>query len=95
MLYIIDFFEDFNAEESEDTLEYFLNCHNASNIVRAKTCFESLSSPSFIDLTITNKTGCFQNTVATSIGLSDFHKSVIYNYLKSIFYEIITKRTVL
>ena len=65
-----------NAEESEDTLAYFLNCHNASNIVRDKTCFKSLSNPSCIDLIIGNKPSCFQNTVATSSGLSDCHKFV-------------------
>ena len=65
---------DFNAEESEDTLAYFLYCHNASKIVRDKTCFKSLSNPSCIDLIITNKPGCFQNSIATSIGLSDCHK---------------------
>ena len=67
---------EFNAEESENTLAYFLNCHNASNLVRDKACFKSLSNPSCIGLTITNKPGCFQNTIATSIGLSDCHKFV-------------------
>ena len=37
---------DFDAEESEDTFAYVLNCHNASNIVRDKTYFKSLSNPS-------------------------------------------------
>ena len=67
---------DFNAEESEDSLPYFLNCHNPSNLIRDKTCFKSLSNPSCTDLIITNKPGCFQNTIATSIGLSDCHKFV-------------------
>ena len=48
------------AEESEDTLAYFFNCHNASNLVRDKTCFKSLSNPSCTDPFITNKPGCFQ-----------------------------------
>ena len=67
---------DFNAEESEDTIAYFLNCHNASNI-EVKTCFKSLSNLSCTDLIITNKPACFQNTIATSIGLGDCHKFVI------------------
>ena len=54
----------------------FLKCHNASNIVRYKPCFKRLGNPSCIDLNITNKPGCFQNTSATSIGLSDCHKFV-------------------
>ena len=60
---------DFNAEESEDTLAYFPNCHNVSNIVKDKTCFKSLDHPSCIKLIITNKPGCFQNTTVTYTGL--------------------------
>ena len=36
---------DFNAEESEDILASFLNCHNASNLVRDKT---SAPNPEYI-----------------------------------------------
>ena len=75
---------DFNSEESEDTLAHFLNYHNASNLVRDKICFKSLSNPICIDLIITNKPGCFQNTIAASIGLSGCHKFVT-TILKSIF----------
>ena len=60
----------FNAEELEDTLVHFRNCHDASDIAaRDKTCFKGLSNPDCIDFVITNKS--FQNTIATSIGLSD------------------------
>ena len=51
-------------------------CHNASNIVKEKTCLKTLDNPSCIDLIITNKPGCFQNTVVTTTGLSDCHKFV-------------------
>ena len=50
---------DFNAEGSEDTLAYFFNCHNSSNIVRDKACFKSLSNPSCVELIIINNFGCF------------------------------------
>ena len=40
-------------------------------IVKDKTCFKSLDSPSCIDLIIANKPGCFQKTITTSLGLSD------------------------
>ena len=36
---------DFNAEESEDILASFLNCHNASNLVSDKT---SVPNPEYI-----------------------------------------------
>ena len=81
---------DFNAEESEDTLACFLDNHNASNIVKEKTCFKSLSNPSCIDLIITNKPGCFQNTITTSIGLSDCHKFVT-TILKASFKKALPK----
>ena len=67
---------DFNRKESENNPAYFLNCHNASNRVRDKICFKSLSNLSCIDLIITNKPGCSQNTIVTSISLSDCHKFV-------------------
>ena len=37
---------DFNVKESEETLEYFLNYQIASNIVKNKISFKSLSNPS-------------------------------------------------
>ena len=67
---------DFNTEEFEDTLAYFLDCHIASNIVQDKTCFKSLDNPSCNDLIVTNKPGCFQNTTVTCTGISDCHKLV-------------------
>ena len=82
--------EIFNAEESVDTLAYFLNCHNASNLVRDKTCFKSLSNPSCINLIVANKPGCFQNTIATSIGLWDCHKFVT-TILKASFKKALSK----
>ena len=42
--------------------------------LRDKTSFKSFRNTSYIDLVITTKSGCFQNTIATSIGLSDCHK---------------------
>ena len=81
---------DFNAEESEEIFSYFLKCHNASNIVKEKTCLKSLDNPSCIDLIITNKPGCFQNTVVTTTGLSDCHKFV--SVLKASFKKALPKK---
>ena len=36
---------DFNAEESEDAVKTFLDNHNASNIVKDKTCFKKFGQP--------------------------------------------------
>ena len=81
---------DFNAEESEEIFSYFLKCHNASNIVKEKTCLKGLDNPSCIDLIITNKPGCFQNTVVTTTGLSDCHKFVT-TVLKASFKKALPK----
>ena len=68
---------DFNAEESEPCLSQFLYEYNAKNIVKENTCFKNALNPSCIDLFITNSPLSFQNTIAVSNGLSDFHKMVI------------------
>ena len=67
---------DFNAEKSEPCLSQFLYEHNAKNIVKENT-FKNALNPSCIDLFITNNPLSFQNTIAVSNGLSDFHKMVI------------------
>ena len=49
---------DFNVKESEETLEYFLNSQIASNIVKNKISFKSLSNPSYFKLIQTIATSC-------------------------------------
>ena len=68
---------DFNAEESEPCISQFLFEMNAKNIVKETICYKILSNPSCIDLVITSSSSSFQNTMAISTGLSDFHKMVI------------------
>ena len=68
---------DFNAEESEPCISQFLFEMNAKNIVKETICYKILSNPSCIDLVITSSSSSFQNTIAISTGLSDFHKMVI------------------
>ena len=57
--------------------EYEYNEYNAKNIVKKITCFKNALNPSCSDLFITNNPLSFQNTIAVSNGLSDFHKIVI------------------
>ena len=68
---------DFNAEDTEPCLSQFLYEYNAKNIVKENTCFKNALNPSCIDLFITNSPLSFQNTIAASNGLYDFHKMVI------------------
>ena len=66
-----------NTEYSKETLLNFLEKHNAANIIKHKVCFKSLDNPSCIDLFITSRPQCFQNTTVFSTGLSHFHKMVV------------------
>ena len=45
---------EFNAEDSGQFLSEFLHDYDAESIVLRKTCFKTLTNPSYIDLPITN-----------------------------------------
>ena len=47
------------------------------NIVKESTCFKNVLNRSCIDLFITHSPLSFQNTIAVTNGLSDFHKMVV------------------
>ena len=68
---------DFNADKSEPCLLQFLYEYNARNIVKGNTYFKNALNPSCIDPFVTNSPLSFQNTIAISNELSDFHKMVI------------------
>ena len=68
---------NFNADYSKETLFKFFQKHNAANTAKDKTCCKSLNNLSCIDLFITNRPWCFQNTTVFSTGLSDFHKIAV------------------
>ena len=71
---------DFNFEIEDKPLKDFLINHGLSNIVKDKTCYKNPQNPSCIDLIITNKPLCFQNTKCIDIGLSDFHLLVVSSF---------------
>ena len=68
---------DFNAQESEDCISDFLFQNDLTNIVKENTCFKNPDNPTCIDLFLTNFPKSFQNTVAVTTGLSDFHKMTV------------------
>ena len=70
------FVGDFNAVETEQEINDFMNLFDLKNLVREPTCFKS-SSPRCIDLILTNRGRNFQQTTAVETGLSDFHKMVV------------------
>ena len=73
---------DFNAELNGSNMKEFV--YNLKNILKVPTCFKNLENPSCIDLILTNRTNCFQNTMAFKTGLSDFHKMTV-TILKAFF----------
>ena len=44
---------------------------------RGPACFKNPNNPSCIDLFLTNRQQCFQQTCAIETGISDFHKMVV------------------
>jgi len=52
-------FGDFNAEETEDKVNEFMDTYNLTNLVKSPTCFKS-NNPKCIDLILTNRKKAFK-----------------------------------
>ena len=65
---------DLNAEPPEATVSDFCEIYNLKHLIKDKTCFKNPTKPTCIDLIITNRPKCFQDSVVIETGLSDFHK---------------------
>ena len=63
---------DFNLEPTDEQIKLFLPSYNLYNLVKEHTCFKD--PPKCYDLILTNKKHSFQNTLALTNSLSDFHK---------------------
>ena len=50
---------DFSSETSEVCLDSFLYQHDLKNLVKEKTCFKSVSNPTYIDPFLTNEVFSF------------------------------------
>ena len=81
---------DFNSEMCEDVMQIFCTTYNLKCLVKEATCFKNINSPSCIDLILTNKSSCFQNTAVIETGLSDFHKLTL-TVMKSTFHKQVPK----
>ena len=64
---------DFNCEPKEEYLSTFCEIHNLKNLINEPTCFKNLAKRSNIDLILTNKPICFQNSCTYETGISDFY----------------------
>ena len=69
--------EDFNSEMSDTRMIDICETYNLNNLINEPTCFKNPQNPSTIDLILTNRPRCFQNSTTIETGLSDFHKLTI------------------
>ena len=65
---------DLNAEPTKAVVSDFCEIYNLKHLIKDKTCFKNPTKPTCIDLIVTNRPKCFQDTVVFETGLSDFHK---------------------
>ena len=68
---------DFNSEIHENAMKEFCEMYNLKNLITEPTCFKNLLNPSSIDVILTNRKNCFQDTRTLECGLSDHHKMII------------------
>ena len=82
---------DFNSERIEEIMSNFMELYDLKkNLVHVPTCYKNPENPSCIDLYLTNKNLCFQNTNAFETGLSDLRKlvvTVMKTYLKTVMHS--------
>ena len=68
---------DFNCQMEEDVMKDFCDIYDLENLIKEPTCFKNALNPSVIDLILTNRLKCFQNSFCLETGLSDFHKMAV------------------
>ena len=68
---------DLNSEPTESAVRDFCQIYGCKNLIKENTCFKNQEKPSCIDLIITNRPKCFQNSVTIETGLSYFHEANI------------------
>ena len=65
---------DLNAEPMGAPVSNFCEIYNLKHLIKEKTCFKNHTKPTCINLIVTNRPKCFQDTVVLETGLSDFRK---------------------
>ena len=68
---------DLDAQPTEAAVSDFCEINYLKHLIKDKTCFKNPTEPTCIDLIVTNRPKCFQDTVVFETGLSDFHKMSI------------------
>ena len=72
---------DFNMIPENHHLKDFTDSNDFENLIKEPSCFKS-TSPTTIDLFLTNSKGCFMKSSTNETGISDCQK-LIYTFLKS------------
>ena len=67
---------DFNLTAENKNLEVFMNTFDLECLIKKPTCFQS-TSPSCIDLILTNKKKFFKNSNVLEVGISDYHSLIV------------------
>ena len=71
----------------------FMQLYHLKNLVKENTCFKSIENTSCVDHFLTKCSKSFQNTFATSTGISDFHKMTV-TVLESTFKKVKPKEII-
>ena len=65
------------AQKTDPVLNDFCNVYNLFSLVKEPRSFKNPYNSSCIDLFLTKRPQCFQNTVTIETGILDCHKMVI------------------
>ena len=71
------FLGDLNSEPTESAVRDFCQIYGCKILIKDNNCFKYPEKPSCIDLIITNRPKCFQNSVKLEAGLSDFYNTTL------------------
>ena len=87
---------DLNSEPLQSVASDLCQIYGCKNLIKENNFQKNLEKPYCIDLIITNRPKCFQNSVILVTGLSDFYKTaltVIKAFCKKQKWTIITYRS--
>ena len=67
----------FNVCIEDSSMSEFCDTYNLKRLIRERTCYKNPENRSCIDLILTNRPCCFQNSCAFETGLPDFHRITV------------------
>ena len=64
---------DFNVVMSDKAMEDFCSLNSLGSLISKPKYYKNHENPTCIDLVLTNRPGCFQQSSVFETGISDFH----------------------